>query len=282
MRRSSAAGLKAPSGPRLRVHSMCTAPGIAPPRAARTVVPQYSPSLRVSSRTLRLADRAAHVLPGRDGLRHARPLPLADRRRRRLARNRKPSLSRRRTRRRAAAPTDGRSIEKPERAGGANARLIVVDNDRRRRLDAASREQVLDHPHERLERRRVGVDQADAEEVEMNGAGDVSGGVGLGRPEIEEQGAGRARLADDSRQFLGRDQQLGVRIPFHPAIVQHSWFRVQRSRFHGSDVHGSRTTEPRRSTRHISKRSAPRTAPRTRRRARCTSRPRPVQSFRTA
>ena len=107
-------------------------------------------------------------------------------------------------------------LEKPEGAGGTNPGLIVVDDDRRRRLHAASREQVLDHPHERLERRRVGVDQADAEEIEMNGAGDVSGGVGVGRPEIEEQGTGRARLADDARQFLGRDQQLGVRIPFHP------------------------------------------------------------------
>ena len=113
-------------------------------------------------------------------------------------------------------------LEKPERAGGANPRLIVVDDDRRRRLDAAGREQVLDHPHERLERRRVGVDEADAEQIEMNGAVDVSGGVGLGRPEVDEQGTGRARLADGSRQFLGRDQQLGVRIPFHPGIVQQS------------------------------------------------------------
>ena len=46
--RSSAAGLNAPSAPRLRVHSMWTAPGMAPPRLARTLAPQYSPSLRVS------------------------------------------------------------------------------------------------------------------------------------------------------------------------------------------------------------------------------------------
>ncbi len=45
---SSEAGLNAPSGPRFCVHSMCTAPGIAPPRAARMVVPQYSPSDLVS------------------------------------------------------------------------------------------------------------------------------------------------------------------------------------------------------------------------------------------
>src|SRR5690606_23765910 len=46
--RSSDAERSVPSSARLRFHSTCTAPGMAPPRAARAMRPVYSSSLRVS------------------------------------------------------------------------------------------------------------------------------------------------------------------------------------------------------------------------------------------
>src|SRR5215467_4218558 len=48
MVRSSSADLKVPSAFRLCTHSRCTAPGIVPPRAARTFLARYSSSARVS------------------------------------------------------------------------------------------------------------------------------------------------------------------------------------------------------------------------------------------
>ena len=155
---------------------MCTAPGTAPPRLARTVVPQYSPSVRVSRIT-------------------ASGVPIAALTSRQVAM--RPLLARAGPRRSAAAAPASRVtgrpaarpgaeaaveqpharvaevLEEPERARGAHARLLVVDDDRRRRVDAVDREHVLDHPHERLERRRIGVDQADAPQIEVDGAGDV-------------------------------------------------------------------------------------------------------------
>src|SRR6188508_2973281 len=72
----------------------------------------------------RLTDRATHVLPGGDGLRDTRPLPLADRCRRRLTRDRKALV------RPGAKPAVEQPhrrmaeiLEKPEGAGGANPRL---------------------------------------------------------------------------------------------------------------------------------------------------------------
>ena len=150
---------------------MCTAPGIAPPRAradGRAAVLavaarveddgvaagrsrrarrcQVAIAARRASRSTRVAaGGAASRVTGNPPRVHA-PNP--------------PSSSR----------TDGMAevLEKPERARRAHAGLLVVDDDRRRRVDAARGEQVLDHPHERLERRRVGVDQADAEQIEVD------------------------------------------------------------------------------------------------------------------
>ena len=196
---------------------MCTAPGMRR-RAPRTVVPQYSPSLRVSSSTLRRLTESRRgrrcqvaMISRRASLSTRSPRPPAPRARPENPRRPRAEPAVEQPHRRMAE-----MLEEPERAGGANART-----DRRRRRsasspDPAAREQVLDDPHERLQRRRVGVDQADAEQVEVDCAADVSRGVGIGRPQVDEQGTGPARLADGPRQFLGRDQQLGVRIPFHP------------------------------------------------------------------
>ena len=62
---SSSADLKNPYRSRFCVHSRCTAPGIAPPRAARTNWPVYSASLRVSTMTVDWnAAVASHIVCG--------------------------------------------------------------------------------------------------------------------------------------------------------------------------------------------------------------------------
>jgi hypothetical protein len=78
-------------------------------------------------------------------------------------------------------------LEEPEGARGTETGLIVVDDDRRIRGHAAQVEQVIDHPHERLQRRRVGVDQRDAPQIEVDGAWDMTGGEILRRPKIDDE-----------------------------------------------------------------------------------------------
>ena len=175
--------------------------------------------------------RVVHVLPGRDALRaSACPVHVVRRRRAPRATAEDPRASTRRT-----PPSSTRTcgmaevLEKPECPRRAHAGLLVVDHDRRRRADAARRQQVLDDPQERLERRRVGVDEADA----RRGRGARRRGCArrrtLGRPEVEEQ-AGGARLTDDARQFLAaRSVSWAFGYPFIQGIVQHTWFSAQSS-----------------------------------------------------
>ena len=77
-------------------------------------------------------------------------------------------------------------LEKPEGARRADSRLLVVDHYRTRGVDATRGEQVGDDPEERRQRRRVGVDQAQTEEIEMGGARDVTGRERLSRPQIQQ------------------------------------------------------------------------------------------------
>ena len=78
-------------------------------------------------------------------------------------------------------------LEKPECARGAHARLIVVDDDRRRGIDAAQVEEMIDHPHERAERRRIGIDQRHAPQIEVDGARNVTVREILRRTQVQDQ-----------------------------------------------------------------------------------------------
>ena len=65
-------------------------------------------------------------------------------------------------------------LEEPEGARRPDAGLFVVYDYRPPGLDAARRQQVTNNPEKGVERRGIGVDEADAEEVEMCGPGDVA------------------------------------------------------------------------------------------------------------
>jgi hypothetical protein len=82
---------------------------------------------------------------------------------------------------------------------------------------------VLDDPEERPHRRRIGVDQADAVEIEVHGAGDGAARELLGRPEVDDERRGGAGRPGPRRQPLvqrgRRDEQLrvGVTVGRHDA-----------------------------------------------------------------
>ena len=103
-------------------------------------------------------------------------------------------------------------LEKPERARGANAGIALVDHDRAIGRDAARRKQMLDHPEKGLERRRIGVGEADAEQIEVHSMPGVALREQFGRPQIESVG----RLASSSScpaSSCGRNQQLRICVP---------------------------------------------------------------------
>ena len=110
-------------------------------------------------------------------------------------------------------------LEEPERARGAHARLLVVDDDRGCRIDAVHGEHVLDHPHEGLERRRVGVDQAHAPQVEVDRARNVAGGIGSGGRRSSTSGRLASGLAMLSASSRGVTSSPGFAYPFIAAIV---------------------------------------------------------------
>ena len=76
-------------------------------------------------------------------------------------------------------------LEEPERPGRTDARLLVVGHHRAVGRRAPRDQQVSDHPEKSVERRRVGVDEAHPEEIEMRSSGDVTGAKDLRRPEVE-------------------------------------------------------------------------------------------------
>jgi hypothetical protein len=77
-------------------------------------------------------------------------------------------------------------FQKPEGASRSNTGLLVVHDNGSGSIDAVHGEDVLDHPHECFQRRRVRVDQADAPQIEVDRRRDVSGSVRLGRTQIEQ------------------------------------------------------------------------------------------------
>ena len=171
---------------------------MAPPLAARTAVPQYSPSLRVSTITASGLPRRSFTSrqPARIVV-VARACPVRSRFGfARFLRHRQPFS---RPRIEAAVEHAGvrmaEEFEKPERARRPDAGRVVVDDDRDVVGHTARREQMLDDPEERLQRRRIGVDAADAEEIEMHGARQMVLAVVLGRPQIDEQGRSAIRRA---------------------------------------------------------------------------------------
>ena len=68
-----------------------------------------------------------------------------------------------------------------------------------------------------LQRRRVGVDEREAPQIEVHGAGDVPGGEILGWPQIDEERLGVP--FEDLVESGGRGEQLGVGKTGHGRIV---------------------------------------------------------------
>ena len=102
-------------------------------------------------------------------------------------------------------------LEKPERTRGANAGIAVVDHDRTIGRDATRRQEVLDHPEERLERRRIGIGQADAEEIEVHRVSQVPLGKQFRGAQIDERRA-PALILELAGEFARTDQELRVRV----------------------------------------------------------------------
>ncbi len=109
-------------------------------------------------------------------------------------------------------------LQEPQRARRADAGALVVDHDLAIGVDAAGGELMLDDPEEGAHRRRIRVDQADAVEVEMHGAGQGAAGELLRRPEIDHERTGRA---DPLAERRWRDEQLrvGVAVGWHARLV---------------------------------------------------------------
>src|SRR5687767_3909524 len=84
---------------------------------------------------------------------------------------------------------------------------------------------MLDNPHEGFEGGGIGIGEADAEQVEMDRAGNMAVRVGVGRPEVEEQQRRSSAAADQASQFSGRNQQLRIRVTLHPA----EWYNSRPS-----------------------------------------------------
>jgi hypothetical protein len=112
-------------------------------------------------------------------------------------------------------------LEEPERARRAHPRLLVVDDHRRVRVDAAQVEEVIDDPHERFQRPGIRVDKRETPEIEVHGARHVPRGEILGGPQIDDE---RLRwTAERVEQLGGRGEQLGVRVAGHPASLHPAW-----------------------------------------------------------
>ena len=76
---------------------------------------------------------------------------------------------------------------------------------------------MVDDPHEGLERPRIGVDQRQAPQVEMDRAGKVAGGEILGGTQIDDKRGAVAR--ERAVEVRGSREQVRVRITGHSAIV---------------------------------------------------------------
>ena len=84
-------------------------------------------------------------------------------------------------------------LEKPEDARRPNAGVVLVDEDGTLRRHAAQGEQMSDHPHERAQRRLARIDQADAPEIEVHGALEMTSRKLLSRPCIDDKRIVRER-----------------------------------------------------------------------------------------
>ena len=78
-------------------------------------------------------------------------------------------------------------FQKPECPCRTYARLVIVHDNGHVIGNAARRKQMFDDPEKRLQRRVIGVDEADAEEIEMHGAGQVAVGEVFGRPQVDDE-----------------------------------------------------------------------------------------------
>ncbi len=179
----------------------------------------FAVAARVEDHDVRPAEALLDIAPCGNRLRLRRACPRALGRRLCLARH---GQGRARPGVEAAVedlhPRMAEVLEEPEGARGPHARLLVVHDDRGVRVDSSEVEEVIDDPHEGLERRRIRVDEREAPEIEMDGAGDVSGREVFGRAEVDRQ---RFRVRPQRLIELGGSrEQLRVGIGGHPAIVQ--------------------------------------------------------------
>ncbi len=106
-------------------------------------------------------------------------------------------------------------FQEPECAGRANARLFVVYDDWRGRIDPVHGKHVLDHPHECCERRRIGINEADPPEVEMDCARDVTRRIRLWWSEIEHQRRRHSTWLEQRRQIARAQHEMRVRVAVH-------------------------------------------------------------------
>jgi hypothetical protein len=138
------------------------------------------------------AEARVDVAPGGHDVLPPRPVPLGRDRRDELVADRPllpgPRVEAAIEQLRPGVPEE---LEKPPGARRADAGALVVDDHVAIRIDAAGRELMLDHPEEGPHRGRIGVDQADAVEVEVHGARQGAPRELLRRPQIDDERTGR-------------------------------------------------------------------------------------------
>ena len=126
---------------------------------------------RVENDRIRLAESIAHVTPSGQNPLIARAGPIGGPRRLGFLRHRQTSFHPRLvTAVKNAAVRVTEKLEKPERPRRSDPGGVVVDNDRYIVRHTARREEMLDDPEERVQRRRIRIDAADTEQIEVNSA----------------------------------------------------------------------------------------------------------------
>ena len=85
-------------------------------------------------------------------------------------------------------------LQEPNAARRAHAGVVFVEDDFLCLADAAQLEHMVDHEHKGLERRVAGVDQTQAEEIEMSGAGNMALGVVFGWSGVDDAEIGGAEF----------------------------------------------------------------------------------------
>ena len=106
-------------------------------------------------------------------------------------------------------------FQKPQATRRAHAGIIFVKNNFFGFAHAAQFEHVMNHEHECFERRFASVDQAQAEEIEVDGAGNMAASIIFRGPDVDEAKIRRAEFLLQLRRCC---EKLLARVLFFHSV----------------------------------------------------------------